>query len=46
MVPEVGLPVIDLHGTSDTTVPANVSLSGDGYYYTPVHEIFNGNELS
>lgn len=46
LAPSVGVPVIDLHGTKDTTVPANVSLSGDGYYYTPTHEIFNGNSYS
>jgi len=46
MVPLVGVPVLDIHGRSDTTVPANVSLSGDGYYYTPTHEIFNGNKYS
>merc|ERR550537_1337031 len=44
--PSVGVPVIDLHGQSDTTVPANVSLSADGYYYTPVAEIFDGNQYS
>jgi len=46
LAPSVGVPVIDLHGTRDTTVPANVSLSGDGYYYTTTHEIFNGNAYS
>jgi len=46
MVPKVGVPVLDLHGTSDTTVPANKSLSGDGWYYTTTHEIFNGNSYS
>jgi len=46
MVPTVGVPVIDLHGTKDTTVPGNVSLSGDGYYYTTTDEIFNGNKYS
>jgi len=46
LAPTVGVPVIDLHGNSDTTVPANVSLSADGYYYTPTHEIFNGNSYS
>ena len=34
--------MLDLHGSRDTTVPANVSLSGDGYYYTTTDEIFNG----
>eukprot|EP00811_Abedinium_folium_P015312 NODE_24277_length_631_cov_3.882937.p1 GENE.NODE_24277_length_631_cov_3.882937~~NODE_24277_length_631_cov_3.882937.p1 ORF type:complete len:139 (+),score=30.26 NODE_24277_length_631_cov_3.882937:122-538(+) len=42
MVPRNSLPLIDIHGIHDTTIPANVSLSGGGYYYTPVHEIFNG----
>ena len=46
MVPKVGLPVLDLHGAADTTVPANVSLSADGYYYTTTHEIFHGTAQS
>jgi len=46
MAPEVGVPVIDLHGTRDTTVPANVSLSGDGYYYTVTSQIFGGSQYS
>jgi len=46
LAPTDGVPVIDLHGKSDTTVPANVSLSGDGYFYTPTHEIFDGNAYS
>merc|ERR1719401_482543 len=46
MAPPVGVPVLDIHGKSDTTVPANVSLSGDGYYYTPTREIFGGNAYS
>lgn len=46
MAPAVGVPVIDLHGTKDTTVPANVSLSADGYYYTTTDEIFGGNQYS
>lgn len=46
MAPSVGVPVLDIHGRSDTTVPANVSLSGDGYYYTPTEEIFWGNKYS
>jgi len=37
---------MDMHGNSDTTVPANVSLSGDGYYYTPTAEIFGGGKYS
>merc|ERR1712048_391171 len=31
----------DIHGTKDTTIPANTSLSGDGYYYTTVSDMFN-----
>lgn len=46
MAPSVGVPIMDIHGTSDTTVPANVSLSGDGYYYTTTHDIFNGDAYS
>jgi len=46
LAPSVGVPVIDIHGDADTTVPANVSLSGDGYYYTPTAEIFGGNKYS
>lgn len=38
--PTAPVPLIDIHGTRDTTVPANVSLSGDGYYYTTVSDIF------
>jgi len=44
--PSVGVPVLDLHGSKDTTVPGNVSLSGDGYYYTTTAEIFEGNSYS
>eukprot|EP00746_Dinoflagellata_sp_MGD_P129040 gnl/MRDRNA2_/MRDRNA2_63299_c0_seq2.p1 gnl/MRDRNA2_/MRDRNA2_63299_c0~~gnl/MRDRNA2_/MRDRNA2_63299_c0_seq2.p1 ORF type:complete len:538 (+),score=70.55 gnl/MRDRNA2_/MRDRNA2_63299_c0_seq2:153-1616(+) len=36
------VPVIDIHGKKDKTVPANVSLSADGYYYTTTAEIFGG----
>lgn len=46
MAPKVGVPVLDLHGSKDTTVPANVSLSADGYYYTTTDEIFNGGDYS
>ncbi len=46
MAPAVGVPVLDLHGSQDTTVPANVSLSGDGYYYTTTAEIFGGGKYS
>eukprot|EP00118_Oscarella_pearsei_P027056 m.310717 g.310717 ORF g.310717 m.310717 type:complete len:351 (+) comp54070_c0_seq1:110-1162(+) len=47
---EYGMPVIDIHGTQDTTVPANLTsynkvgdqypLSSDGWYYTQVSDIF------
>lgn len=46
MAPAHGMPVLDLHGTHDTTVPANESLSADGYFYTPTHEIFDGGKFS
>merc|ERR1719265_2063306 len=46
LAPATGVPVMDLHGSQDTTVPANVSLSGDGYFYTTVAEIFGGNSYS
>jgi len=46
MAPDNGVPVIDIHGFHDTTVPANVSLSSEGYYYTPTAEIFGGNKYS
>jgi hypothetical protein len=42
MSPSETVPVLDLHGSRDKTVPANVSLSSDGYYYTTTKEIFNG----
>jgi len=42
MSPQHPVPVIDIHGTRDTTVPANVSLAGNGYYYTTTAEIFGG----
>lgn len=38
---QTGVPLLSFHGTKDTTVPANVSLSGDGYYYTPTETIFS-----
>merc|ERR1712232_1260476 len=44
--PTTSVPLIDIHGTKDTTVPANKSLSGDGYYYTTTSEIFNGGSYS
>ena len=46
MAPLSKVPVLDLHGSHDTTVPANVSLSADGYYYTTVKEIFDGGAYS
>jgi polyhydroxybutyrate depolymerase len=46
MSPATGVPVIDLHGSKDTTVPANVSLSGDGWYYTTTAQIFGGDSYS
>merc|ERR1719486_1289070 len=46
VAPPVGVALMDTHGSRDTTVPANVSLSGDGYYYTTTHDIFNGNRYS
>mmetsp|Transcript_55802 Transcript_55802/g.180896 ORF Transcript_55802/g.180896 Transcript_55802/m.180896 type:complete len:613 (+) Transcript_55802:229-2067(+) len=46
LAPPFGLPVMDLHGTRDNTVPANISLSGEGYYYTTTDEIFFGNQYS
>lgn len=39
--PTTSVPLIDIHGSKDTTVPANKSLSGDGYYYTTVSDIFS-----
>lgn len=46
LAPLVGVPVLDLHGFFDTTVPANVSLAADGWYYTVLSEILGGNEFS
>lgn len=46
LAPADPVPVMDLHGFHDTTVPANVSLAADGYYYTVTAEIFGGNEYS
>ena len=34
MAPKTGVPIMVLHGRNDRTVPANFSLSSDGYYYT------------
>lgn len=39
MAPSTGVPLLTFHGSKDTTVPANVSLSGDGYYYTTTKNI-------
>ena len=44
--PKSAVPVLDLHGSNDDTVPANYSLAGNGYYYTPVEEIFHGGKYS
>jgi len=47
-VPAVPLPVMDVHGFSDTEVPANATGGGpwaesaDGYYYVPVPRILEG----
>lgn len=38
--PKSSIPLIDIHGSRDTTIPANTSLSGDGYYYTTVSDMF------
>ena len=45
LAPSHGVPVMDIHGNRDTTVPANTSYAGDGYKYTPVQQIFDGNKL-
>eukprot|EP00401_Gymnodinium_catenatum_P006284 CAMPEP_0117468618 /NCGR_PEP_ID=MMETSP0784-20121206/6270_1 /TAXON_ID=39447 /ORGANISM="" /LENGTH=539 /DNA_ID=CAMNT_0005262635 /DNA_START=137 /DNA_END=1756 /DNA_ORIENTATION=+ len=44
--PKSGVAILEFHGRADTTVPANVSLSGDGYYYTTVQDIYYGGEFS
>lgn len=46
MAPSTSVPILEFHGTKDTTVPANVSLSGDGYYYTTVDEMYYGGSYS
>ena len=33
-------PVLDLHGVDDRVVPANVSEAANGWYFTPVAQIF------
>ena len=43
IAPPTGIAVMDVHGSSDSTVPANYSLSSLGQYYTLVSDIFNGN---
>lgn len=43
--PSVGVPLMDIHGTKDTTVPANTT-NGGGWYYTVTSEIFGGNKYS
>ena len=42
MSPSVGVALLDLHGSHDRTVPANVSLSADGYHYVTTKEILEG----
>merc|ERR1719410_2502102 len=44
--PSISVSVMDVHGNIDNVVPANVSLSGDGWYYTVVSEIMNGNKYN
>jgi polyhydroxybutyrate depolymerase len=44
MSPSTGLPIIDIHGKNDKTVPANSSTSSGGYFYTTVKDIFEGNK--
>jgi len=44
--PASSVPILEFHGTQDTTVPANVSLSGDGYYYTTTADIYGGSTFS
>lgn len=46
LAPAEGVAVADLHGWWDDTIPANHSLSSDGWYYTPTTAIFYGNEFS
>ena len=46
MAPLEGVALLDLHGSQDETVPANWSLSSDGYYYTPTKDIFGGDRYS
>mmetsp|Transcript_63219 Transcript_63219/g.165767 ORF Transcript_63219/g.165767 Transcript_63219/m.165767 type:complete len:488 (+) Transcript_63219:1-1464(+) len=41
--PSIPLPVMDVHGFFDTSVPPNgTSTSSDGYFYTELSEIFDG----
>lgn len=37
--PPMPVPVMDIHGTEDTSIPANGTLSSDGYYYTKTVDI-------
>lgn len=46
MAPSTSVPILEFHGTKDTTIPANKSLSGDGYYYTTVEEMYYGGSYS
>eukprot|EP00930_Biecheleria_cincta_P013079 TRINITY_DN11845_c0_g1_i2.p1 TRINITY_DN11845_c0_g1~~TRINITY_DN11845_c0_g1_i2.p1 ORF type:complete len:962 (+),score=129.73 TRINITY_DN11845_c0_g1_i2:45-2888(+) len=38
--PSVPVPVMDVHGFGDDVVPANISMSANGYYYTLNSDIF------
>lgn len=44
--PKTGVPILEFHGTKDTTVPANKSASGDGYFYTTVQDIYYGGKYN
>lgn len=46
MAPASGVPILEFHGTKDTVVPGNVSLSNNGYFYTPTAQIFGGDAYS
>eukprot|EP00404_Azadinium_spinosum_P044852 CAMPEP_0180814812 /NCGR_PEP_ID=MMETSP1038_2-20121128/67268_1 /TAXON_ID=632150 /ORGANISM="Azadinium spinosum, Strain 3D9" /LENGTH=92 /DNA_ID=CAMNT_0022856495 /DNA_START=10 /DNA_END=285 /DNA_ORIENTATION=+ len=41
-VPTVPLPVMDIHGDRDQTVPANSTVSNNGWYYVVTADIFSG----
>lgn len=40
--PTLPVPVMDIHGTGDLTVPSNWTHSNDGFYYTKTADIFKG----